>query len=137
MIYALLIVGILSFGAGFGVAYKIDSATISGLHQAIQSSNEQATSALASSQERVAQLRQLLKMQTLTWNYHMPSQLQRSMLITTLLSLSACSTPVLKTVIAPCQQIQLPESLLTQPNLPSFQQDLQTFFYPKPSQPIK
>jgi len=55
MIYALLIVGILSFGAGFGVAYKIDSATISGLHQAIQSSNEQATSALASSQERVAQ----------------------------------------------------------------------------------
>jgi len=55
MSYALLIIGVFSFGAGFGVAYKIDSAAISELHQAIQASNDQATSALASSQERVAQ----------------------------------------------------------------------------------
>lgn len=55
MIYALLITGILIFGIGFGTAYKIDSATISGLHQAIQASNEQAANTLVSIQDRVAQ----------------------------------------------------------------------------------
>jgi hypothetical protein len=55
MIYAWLITGILSFGIGFGTAYKIDSATISGLHQAIQASNEQAANTLVGIQDRVTQ----------------------------------------------------------------------------------
>ena len=61
MSYALLIIGMISFGTGFGVAYKIDSATISGLHQAIQASNDQAASTLVSSQDRVAQAQAVAK----------------------------------------------------------------------------
>ncbi len=61
MSYALLIIGMISFGTGFGVAYKIDNATISGLHQAIQASNDQAASTLVSSQDRVAQAQEAAK----------------------------------------------------------------------------
>ena len=61
MSYALLIIGVFSFSTGFSIAYKIDSATISELHQAIQSSNEQAANTLVSIQARVTQAQAVAK----------------------------------------------------------------------------
>lgn len=53
MIYALLVIA--AFSTGFGVAYKIDSATINELKHQIEASNDQAASTLTSIQERVAE----------------------------------------------------------------------------------